>query len=84
METDGTERTTEIALRRQRASDVSHSDDCRCGRTIPLDGMDATHYPTRDVSDTGWKHRYWMDATLDPTAGEGARTDSADSPATAS
>jgi hypothetical protein len=53
----------------------------RCDR---VDGMDATHYPTRNVSDTGSKQRYWMDPALDETAGERARTDSADSPATAS
>jgi hypothetical protein len=49
-----------------------------------VDGMDATHYPTRNVSATGWKQRCWMDGTLDATAGERTRTDSADSPATAS
>ena len=53
----------------------------RCGR---VDGMDATHYPTHNVSDTGWKHRYLMDTALDVTAGEHTRTDSADSPAAAS
>jgi hypothetical protein len=46
--------------------------------------MDATHYPTRNVSDTGWKLRYRMDPALDETAGELPRTDSADSLATAS
>jgi hypothetical protein len=49
-----------------------------------VDAVDETHYPTRNVSDTGWKHRYEMDATLDVIAGECTRTDSADSPATAS
>ena len=49
-----------------------------------LDGMDATHYPARNVSDTGWKHRSVMDTTLDATAGEGTGTDLADLPATAS
>jgi hypothetical protein len=49
-----------------------------------VDGMDATHYPTRNVSDTGWQHRNWMDATLDESAGERTQADSADSPATAS
>jgi hypothetical protein len=43
-----------------------------------VDQMDATHYPTRNVSDTGGKHRYWVDAALDETAGGRTRTDSAD------
>ena len=49
-----------------------------------VDGMDATHYPTRNVRDTGWRQRYSMDGTLDETAGECTGTASADSPATAS
>jgi hypothetical protein len=47
-----------------------------------MDAMDATHYPTHNVRDTGWKHRYLMDAALDATAGERTRTDLVDSPAT--
>jgi hypothetical protein len=35
-----------------------------------MDGTDVTHYPTRNVSDTGWKHQYVMDTALDVTAGE--------------
>jgi hypothetical protein len=51
---------------------------------IALDHMDATHYPTRNLSNTAWKHQYWMDAALVATAGDGTRIDSADSSATAS
>jgi hypothetical protein len=56
-------------------------------RPVPftgVDAMDATHYRTRNVGDTGWKYRYWMDTALDVTAGERIRTESMDSPATAS
>jgi hypothetical protein len=49
-----------------------------------VDQMDATHYPTHNLGDTGGKHHYWVDAALDETAGGPTRTDSADSPATAS
>jgi hypothetical protein len=34
------------------------------------DQMDTTHYPTRNVSDTGWEQRYWMDTAMDAIAGE--------------
>jgi hypothetical protein len=49
-----------------------------------MDAMDATHYPTRNVSDTGGEPLYLMDAALDETAGERTRTNSVDSTATAS
>jgi hypothetical protein len=49
-----------------------------------VDQLDATHYPTRNVSDTGWNHPHSTDTAVDVTAGERTRTDSADSPATAS
>jgi hypothetical protein len=47
-------------------------------RPIPstgVGGMDETHYPARNVSDTGWKRRNWVDTALDTTAGERTRTD---------
>jgi len=56
-------------------------------RPIPVhnvDAMDGNQYPTRNVSDTGGKPPYLMDAALDETAGERTRTNSVDSPATAS
>jgi hypothetical protein len=56
-------------------------------RPIPVhnvDVMDATHYPTRNVSDTDWNEQYLADAALDTTPCEGTRNDTADSPATAS
>jgi len=62
-------------------------DDRRREASRPLhrvDAMDATHYPTRNVSDAGWKQRYWMDPALDETAVERTRTDATESPATAS
>jgi hypothetical protein len=62
-------------------------DDRRCEASSPfagVDAVDATQYPTRNVRDMEWKHRSWMDTSLDVTADERIRTNSADSAATAS
>jgi hypothetical protein len=56
----------------------------RPGPFTGVDATDATHYPTRNVRDTGWRQQYLMDTALDITADERTRTGSADPPATAS